>query len=527
VLHVSAVPGAPAAELARSPAAAQIGGWAAASGLRLAHFEHRVHLPTPEFWLPEDRPDLAAPGGHLAEHKYGQHRNDGLVGSFNPGHRAKWTAHELCHGLAGFAWRPGAPTLFHALSARLSEVVPVALWYFFDEIGLRRCPQHTGPLFGAFCAACEAAALAGPRPLEARDEAFRAEGLAFVDRELAAVAASRRLGRPVTHRHATLDLMSDALAYAVGHQGRLNAPEFHTYIEYFHPHAGTCHSADLDGLAHRVEALAHALAEGTEVAPWPLTADQVVAQDVGWRLLQVSAECEGEVAAVLDALAQQLAADPAALAAVCTAYQAATEDWFLPPAEEVFAVGYDLPGGLGRSPAALTAALAEALPGTEALLGEALPAQVAAFVQADDHVRGPAPRRFAAWLAQVDPGPVADVARYEAACAHPHAPDPCVDSLGEGEGHLEVAEGVEVLDLVVDPTLLLQALEDESVAPETAERPTRLGIRQRAGGEVLVAELSAEAAAALSGRGALAAVPEDERTSLMQLGFLRSGWWRI
>ena len=152
------VDGAPDHELSRSPAAARVGRLAAASGLALNHFEHRVHLPVPDHWLPDDRADLGGTGGHLVEHKYAHHRNDDLLGSFNPGHRAKWTAHELCHGLAGFAWRPGATPLFHALSARLSEVVPVALWYFFDEAGLRRCPDHDGPLFGLYCPACEAAA---------------------------------------------------------------------------------------------------------------------------------------------------------------------------------------------------------------------------------------------------------------------------------------------------------------------------------------------------------------------------------
>ena len=179
------VDGAPDHELSRSPAAARVGRLAAASGLALNHFEHRVHLPVPDHWLPDDRADLGGTGGHLVEHKYAHHRNDDLLGSFNPGHRAKWTAHELCHGLAGFAWRPGATPLFHALSARLSEVVPVALWYFFDEAGLRRCPDHDGPLFGLYCPACEAAATQGPRPLTARDEAALADGLAFVDRELA------------------------------------------------------------------------------------------------------------------------------------------------------------------------------------------------------------------------------------------------------------------------------------------------------------------------------------------------------
>ncbi len=52
------IPGAPEHELARSGPAAVVGRLARASGLRLSHFEHRVHLPLPEPWRPLDRPDL-------------------------------------------------------------------------------------------------------------------------------------------------------------------------------------------------------------------------------------------------------------------------------------------------------------------------------------------------------------------------------------------------------------------------------------------------------------------------------------
>ncbi|MCA9546622.1 MAG: hypothetical protein KC613_19590, partial [Myxococcales bacterium] len=129
-----AIPQAPDAELHRSPAAALVGRLAAASSLRLSHFEHRLHLPTPFAWADPDRPDLAGvptwQGGRLQEHKFQHFRGDNPVGSFHPGHRAKWTAHELCHGVVGFAWAPTATPLFHTLAARLNEVVPVALYYF-------------------------------------------------------------------------------------------------------------------------------------------------------------------------------------------------------------------------------------------------------------------------------------------------------------------------------------------------------------------------------------------------------------
>ncbi|MEZ4468768.1 MAG: hypothetical protein R3F43_31150 [bacterium] len=516
------IEGAPDHELARSPAAARVGHLAAASGLALNHFEHRVHLPPPDHWLPEGRADLGgAASGHLVEHKYAHHRNDDLLGSFNPGHRAKWTAHELCHGLAGFAWRPGATPFFHALSARLSEAVPVALWYFFDEAGLRRCPDHDGPLFGAFCPACEAAATLGPRPLTARDEAFLRDGLAFVDRELAAVERSRRLGRPVPHRYATLDLASDAMAYAASHHLRLASPEFHRYFELFHAGEGSGAQGDLDGLAHRVEQLAAALAGRGTVAPWPLDTATLRARDVGWRLLQVAAECEGEALDTLDSLVVLLATRPAAMEEVLTTYRAATEEWWLPPADEVFAVGG--PGPLGRSAAGLLQAIADALPGTEAVVGDELGPLVDAFVQGEPPTRGPAPRRFARWLAEHAPGPAAELAGYEAACGFPAPADAAADSLGAAPGPKVRAEGVEVLRLSIDPEAFLSALDGRAEA-EQVERPTCLAIRQRAGGEVVVAELSAETAEALAGEGPVQ-LPAEEEASLVELGIIRPARW--
>ena len=140
------IPGAPTHELLRSPAAQRIGILAAQSGLLLSHFETRLDLEWPEEWEPHNRPDLGQPqrwkGGVLPETKYRSFSHDRIIGSFHPSHRAKWTAHELCHGLVGFAWSPNFNRFHHALAARVSEVLPVALYYFFDEAGLRRCPDH-------------------------------------------------------------------------------------------------------------------------------------------------------------------------------------------------------------------------------------------------------------------------------------------------------------------------------------------------------------------------------------------------
>ena len=98
---------APRVELNRSRAAQRVGEAAELSGLFLTHFESRYHIETPESWMPEERPDLAGTAywsrGQRIEPKYAHFRYDSPLGSFHPSHRAKWTAHELCHGLVGFA----------------------------------------------------------------------------------------------------------------------------------------------------------------------------------------------------------------------------------------------------------------------------------------------------------------------------------------------------------------------------------------------------------------------------------------
>src|SRR5690349_7338010 len=140
------VPGSPSPEHQRSRAAQRVAQLAVKSSLFFTNFEHRARVTLPATWLPEGatEPPLSFQGGVLAEPKYQAFRHDLLIASFHPGHRAQWTAHELCHALVGFAYRPGAPLLFHALGAWLAELLPVALWYFFDEAGLRKCERHEG-----------------------------------------------------------------------------------------------------------------------------------------------------------------------------------------------------------------------------------------------------------------------------------------------------------------------------------------------------------------------------------------------
>ena len=230
------VPGSPASEHMRSNAALRVATLARQSDLFFAHYEHRRRLSGSAQWGEdggEDRGEWV--GGILPEPKYQAFRHDLLIASFHPGHRAKWTGHELCHALVGFAYQPGAPLLFHALGAWLAELLPVALWYFFDEAGLRKCPRHLGqgPLFQEHCGDCELVALEGRDKPTRQASKFIREGQAFVKRELAAVRRSQRAGLPYGTRYATIDLASDGLAYAQAHGARLRAPEMERFVALF------------------------------------------------------------------------------------------------------------------------------------------------------------------------------------------------------------------------------------------------------------------------------------------------------
>jgi hypothetical protein len=518
-------------ELRRSSAAQAIGEAAAASGLLLAHFERRVHLAPPDDWLPRERPDLR--GQRADEHKYQHHANENPLGSFNPAHRAKWSAHELCHGLVGFAWKPDAPPLFRVLAAQLSEVVPVALWYFFDEADLRRCPRHDGPLFTAECPACEAIATHPTAALHPRN--WRAEGKAFVERELAAVRESMRIGQLVEHRYATLNLSSDALAYATAHAGRLTSPSFARYIQLFHPDDRMgCHPS-LEALIARIETVTECLFEGTAIPPLRSTRAEIVAQDLGWRLLMTAADCEGEAADVLDALAVRLAEDPRSTPAVVEGYRAAAQDWWLPPPADLFAVGYPLDATHSLHPGSTEAALTRTCPNAMALLDENAAEWIAAFMQVDQ-TRGPTALRFADWAQRVHPGPIADLLRYEATCAHPGPADPFVDALGPGapDAPLMLTEHVNLLRLGIDADALIRALESEDEGDlHAVERPVNMIIRRRAGSEVLVAEISDKASEVLTNltnrpqpTNAID-LPAAELDALLSLGVIRPARWPI
>ncbi|MCP4867845.1 MAG: hypothetical protein GY898_03910 [Proteobacteria bacterium] len=505
--------GAPGHEYRRSPAAAATAALADLDGLFLFHYEHCVPLAGAEEWGVDEPPPWSV--GVLPEPKYGAFRHDQLCGGFHPGHRAKWSTHELCHGLVGFAWYPGAAPFFHATGGRLAELLPVALYYFFDEAFLQRCPVHAGggPLFRTYCPACEAAA-SSPASEHADAERWIADGLRYIDRELAAIERTRRTGAVVPHRWASLDLASDGVAYAEAHGSRLGSDAFAAWIDRFVP-AGAGRRETLDALQDRVEAVTLALlGEGPAPAPQG-TSDDWVRADLAWRFEVVRAQTEGEANDELDRVLQRLA-DTGDVAAAGAAYVALDAEFELAPPDELFALGYAVPGLDGGDAAAcayLTEGVASCAPGSLQLAG---PDAVAALLSTDRS----APDRAALpvrWARLLDGAP-GDLAAYEAALAT--AGGGAVLAGPGRDGRVRLSPGVRLVRTERDVVELAGAVErgDYDADPPG---PSALVVFRADDGDVALVELDpadADALAALPGHGAELAVTSDVLAALVELG---------
>jgi hypothetical protein len=520
------VDGMPREDLARSPAAATVARLAAERGIRVSHFEHRAHRPLPAAWITEGG-DGAPPvweEGVLAEGKYASFRHDLLVASFHPGHRPKWSAHELCHALVGFAWSPDATPLWHATAARLAELVPTVLWYFLDEISLRRCPRHAGPTFRSGCSACSRAAAEGRGTMD-DDVASRwlADADRFVETELAAVHTTLRTGVPRSAGWGPLDLCSDGMAYARSHLPRLRSEEMALWAERFMDDAlGVTHST-LAALEERAVALLRAVTEGTPLAGSGDPA-RWTAMDLAFRLLEVHADTDGDARMELVRLVDRLAAGSRP-GDVVAAYAALCEDFVLPPPEEVAAVGYDVEDAPCRSAAQIAEGLRTVVPVTMTALDDAGVDLAPRFVAEDTPLREPLGIRFSTWLTARAPGPLADLARWEAALRAARG-EPDAVLLGPGS-EPRLAEGVHLVESAVDVDELAAAVESGGVMAterdgwpvlDAPPAPSAHLVGRDAAGALVVAELPPDLVPVLlASPGEL---PVDVRTDLIRLGLL-------
>ncbi len=488
--------------------------WALVEAARVpvAHFEWRTWMEPPSVFAVPDRPDLAEVAGWqegvLPETKFRHFRIDRMVMSLHPGQRAKWTTHEAIHRLVGWAWWPGMSRLELATAVRVAEALPVAAWYSFDEEGRRRCELHAwNDAWGApACSECDAAALAGPLP-HPDDAARRAEGLAFLERELVAAEASIACGRVLATPWRSVDLASDGLAWAAAHGPRLAHPSFERWVERFVP-PGHGRFVSLRGLLDRVRAVAAALLEGAALAPWPCGGEAWVLQDAAQRVGEVVVDCSPACAGALDA-ALQAASVSGDVVALVAAYRVASARWALPDPDELFALGYPIPGveGLGVSPQ-LRAGVESALPATSARLGRSLPAFIKQFTEGDTLRRQPLARRLLAFGERglLSP-PLLALARLEAALADPPAADLGALTLAPDLA-ADTPLRLGTVELVAVSSGWERALEGSSRTPLGRDASSHVAVRRAPDGAAEIVPLSARAAEACAAMAAAPYVPE-------------------
>jgi hypothetical protein len=430
-----------------------------------------------------------------------------MVGSFHPLHRAKWTAHELCHRLVGYGYVQEASPLWNVLAAWAAELLPVALWYFFDEAGLARCERHEGygPLFGAHCHDCEQAAVSKRRRARrAGDDAWIARGKNYVAAELEAIRRSMARGKPVGTRHASIHLASDALGYVSAHRERLAAPELARFMATFVAEQQGRHGT-LESLIERVGEVCSAIVDGTALTPWRASHWDWVTQDLGYRLLAVHGQLRdrGHKRA-LDAVIEMLSGQrsEAGVTACLRAYielDRTTKSRDFPSAEDVFAVGYALPHGYGRSTAQVSQGIASALPSTCAALGKRLTPLVSAFLAEDAPIRRPIGLRFAGFLQVSAPGPIADFARMEANITHARPMDAFASALRSQDtrGKLKLSPSAEIVRLDYD---VMDAAPRAIARSRKLAKPRFVAVCRAATDDVDLVELPEEVAAKLSTR---------------------------
>ena len=345
----------------------------------------------------------------------------------------------------------------------------------------------------------------------------------FLERELDAVHRSIQLGRIVPHRLHTLDLGSDGLGYAAAHGPRLDSPEFARWVELFCTE-GEGWFTSLDSLQSRVQSLADDLCGKQPARPWRADTWMWRAQDLGGRLLQVQADCGGELRPILDELIQALAAHPTAqgVNTAIESYTALSREWVLPQSAQIFAVGYPLPGDHGHALDQLHDGIESGLPMTATLLGDALTGYIERFALCDTAVRRPLSERFIDHLPEGSA--LHDLARLEAAIAHAPPADLEAETLaGAGEPPFRLRRGLSLMtfrhqiDQALDPGWRAQP-----ALPEPRDTPLHLAVFRSAGGEVQVLELSPAAMLALNEITGddLLSLDEEERISLLHWGVL-------
>jgi hypothetical protein len=221
--------------------------------------------------------------------KYQSFCQDDPLLVFNPNHSARWTPHEMLHRAVGFFWSYGASGFSHYIGARLGELLPVVHWYGtdlmlrLDEEGFDREADARRPqaeLERALWLHADSQALQQRARAHVR---FVTSAIARFELELAAIDRELRTGELTKVDHPFLDSSSDALAYVVAHQARLNRPAAQWLFSRV-LRGGVDYSSTVSAMRQRVEACFDALLFGAlEVEQEPM--ERRRAGRLAWDLL--------------------------------------------------------------------------------------------------------------------------------------------------------------------------------------------------------------------------------------------------
>ena len=318
----------------------------------LYHFEYRYLLDLPEIWKNDGDQEAYWTNGILKEDKYQHFRNDSRIGSFNPSHSSKWTSHELTHLLTGFAWNSDFSYFDIAIAARLAELIPVIVFYYWDEAYTKRCAKHKEQAsYGKLCFECEK--LAEINPDDPIAEKLMEEADKFFHSEIESIKKSIKEEKFNFNPYWKLDLMSDAISYTKHQSKRLQSLEFHEFIEKFHPkNTGLYRTID-EFLAH-IESLYKNMKVQKNLKKFDGNRDLWISQDIAWRFtsFQLTSQSESvkeECSIFIDELAENknIESIQKCIEDYWQIYNQ-NEDEFLHP-DMLFGVGYQIDPEHGKS----------------------------------------------------------------------------------------------------------------------------------------------------------------------------------
>lgn len=330
----------------RSRVAKRIFHLARENNLQFAHYEYRWPIPLPDSWNSEK--DHHAQGevhwhqGVLSELKYQSFRHDSAVCNFHPGQSSKWGAHELCHKLVGFVFKPQADILFHTLAAWAAEVLPVTVYYFWDEIDCFRCERHKvfGFMQATFCKACEITS----KEQDVKREDYKKLGWDFLNTQLAAIEASIREQKIVSAPYMALDLADDAYYYTLSQFPRLTSKVYEDFIQTSVP--SQIYKTSIDDLITRIRMVAEAIMEDKELPSYGLNNTDWKVLDLGFRGLELAENIEGDAKQKFINTTQEFFKNKN-IENYVKKYTLLCKEYDLPPAKEFFAAGYVVADGLG------------------------------------------------------------------------------------------------------------------------------------------------------------------------------------